>query len=415
MKTLTNNLIALLALVFVASGVNAQSLQYSRPTGQAGLNVFETPKTTDVTFDGVKVIVGGDFALQFQGLSQSSNDIGIDSLELDNNFNLPTANLNIDVQLEDGMRMHLRTYLSSQHHPEAYVKGGYLQIDRLDWIAPDFLSEVMDIATIRVGMDQFNYGDAQFRRSDNAMAIYNPFVGNYIMDAFTTEPFMEVTVQSNGLLGVLGVTNGRLNQNVLENTDDGIVIFGKAGYDSQINEDLRVRLTGSFYNSTDKNTRENLYAGDRSGARYYRVLNASSSYFRNGRFNPGFTYQTAFQINPFVKFQGVEFFGVVEMVTNGDDEVGGGYTQLGAELLYRFGTTENLYFGGRYNSVSGEKNDASDTQSINRLNIGGGWFLTNNVLTKLEYVKQSYTDGWENTSFDGAEFSGLFIEAVISF
>ena len=45
----------------------------------------------------------------------------------------------------------------------------------------------MQIATLRVGHFEINYGDAHFRRTDNGNAIYNPFVGNYIMDAFTTE------------------------------------------------------------------------------------------------------------------------------------------------------------------------------------------------------------------------------------
>ena len=43
---------------------------------------------------------------------------------------------------------------------------------------------------------EINYGDAHFRRSDNGNAIYNPFVGNYIMDAFTTEIGGEVVPQS---------------------------------------------------------------------------------------------------------------------------------------------------------------------------------------------------------------------------
>ncbi|WP_431012642.1 hypothetical protein, partial [Rahnella sp. PAMC25617] len=81
---------------------------------------------------------------------------------------------------------------------------------------------IMDFTTITFGMDEFNYGDAHFRRSDNARAIYNPFIGNYIMDSFSTEAFGEVTVQKDGLLAVVGLTNGKLNQNVIvnDNTDN---------------------------------------------------------------------------------------------------------------------------------------------------------------------------------------------------
>ena len=76
------------------------------------------------------------------------------------------------------------------------------------------------------------------------------------MDVFTTEPYAELTIQNNGLLGVLGLTNGRLNQNVVENADKGFVLYGKLGYDKQINDDLRLRLTGSFYNSSKDGSRD---------------------------------------------------------------------------------------------------------------------------------------------------------------
>tara|TARA_Y100001972_G_scaffold127745_1_gene185628 strand:- start:12783 stop:14036 length:1254 start_codon:yes stop_codon:yes gene_type:complete len=417
MKTIIKSLIAVFLLAGMTT-VYAQQpeLGYFRPNDQDGVNVFETPKDSDVPFDGVKVRLGGDFALQFQSLSQTNSG---DSLaELGSNFNLPTANLNIDVQLADGVRLHMRTYLSSKHHTEAYVKGGYLQIDKLDFIREGFMSGFMDMATIKFGMDEINYGDTQFRRSDNARAIYNPFVGNYIMDVFTTEPYAELTIQNNGLLGVLGLTNGRLNQNVVENADKGFVIYGKLGYDKQINDDLRLRLTGSFYNSSKDGSRDYIYGGDRAGSRYYGVIDGGDF---SGRYNPRFPYHTAIQINPFIKFQGLEFFGVYEMTNNGEEtesgaEVGGSFTQIGAEAIYRFGGREQLYLGGRYNAVSGEQTETAATREINRLNLGGGWYLTKNILTKVEYVSQTYKgDGFSSSDFQGAEFNGLVIEAVIGF
>ncbi len=389
-------------------------LQFYREPGKMGLNVFETPKDEGYAYDGFRIRVGGDFALQFQGLSQENS--GDSLVELSNNFTLPTANLNFDVQLADGMRLHLRTYLSSRHHPEAWVKGGYLQMDKLDFISEGFLEGLMDVLTIRVGMDQINYGDTHFRRSDNAMAIYNPFVGNYIMDAFTTEPFIEFTIQSGGFLAVAGATNGRLNQSPNPG-DDGFVFYGKLGYDQQLSELVRFRLTGSLYTSSSKGTRDYIYNGDRAGARYYDVMhgiNTGGSDFLP-RFNPGFPYHTAFQINPFLKFSGLEIFGVLEFTNNGQD-AGGNYTQLGGEALYRFGGTEQFYVGGRYNNVSGKANDNANEISISRVNLGGGWFMTNNVLAKFEYVNQNYDgDGYSGSKFQGAKFNGVVIEAVISF
>lgn len=419
-----SRLLLIIAFAFIsASALQAQirsEMQFYRYNDQRGLNVFESPKADTIPFNGVAVRVGGDFAIQFQGLSHSNAE---DSLvDLGSDFNLPTANLNLDVQLYDGVRMHLRTYLSSRHHAEAWVKGGYLQLDKLDFIKEGFLSGFMDMATIRFGLDQFSYGDAVFRRSDNANALYNPFVGNYIMDSFSTEPFGEITIQKSGFIAVAGATNGKLNQNVVvnDNSDNQPSFYGKLGYDNEVADNLRVRLTGSAYVNQGETTGHWLYGGDRAGSRYYRIMqdqNDGGTDF-DGRYNPRFSQMTAIQINPFIKFHGLEFFGIYEMVTNSDDQGGGAYTQLGAELIYRFGAEENFYVGGRYNNVTGEDEDAEDVpaRTIDRINGGAGWFMTKNILVKAEYVMQTYSgDAWNGTRFEDGEFSGVVVEAVISF
>ncbi|MGE0932013.1 hypothetical protein [Peijinzhouia sedimentorum] len=422
----------LVAILILASGVvyaQQPALQYFRPNDKNGLNVFEPSKEDTVIFDGLKVRVGGDFAMQFQGIRQSNTAGNLTKLGSD--FNLPSANLNLDVQVLDGVRMHLRTYLSSRAHNESWIKGGYMQIDKLDFIKPEFLEGVMKYTSITIGLDEFNYGDAHFRRSDNARAIFNPFVGNYIMDAFSTEAFGEITVQKNGLLAVVGLTNGKLNQDVTVtgNTDNKPSFYGKLGFDKQLNEDFRVRLTGSWYINNGTSTGTWLYGGDRAGTRYYNVLytlpdanGVAEGGPRDGRFNARFTKLTALQINPFIKFKGLEFFGIYELA-NGNNEftqpqsdTEGGFTQLAAELLYRFGTNEKFYIGGRYNTVNGKmRESATENLDISRLNLGGGWFISKNVLTKLEYVKQSYNGEAWTGRFAGAEFSGVTVEAVISF
>jgi hypothetical protein len=418
MKTLSRTLaLSVFTLSLLVGNADAQllkDLQYYRAPGQAGVNVFEAPKVNAGEFDGLALRVGGDFAIQFQGLDQS-NAAG-NLVELSPNVTLPSANLNLDVQFAEGVRMHLRSYLSSKHHNEAWVKGGYLQVDNLDFVREGFLSGLMEVTRFRVGMDDISYGDAQFRRSDNASTAYNPFVENYIMDSHTTEPFAEVTVMKSGFLGVAGLTNGRMNQTPTSG-DNGVALFGKLGYDSQVNEDLRLRLTGSLYHSTEGGTRDYLYGGDRAGARYHKILEVAgetSPDHMQPRFNPGFAYQTAFQVNPFVKYQGLEIFGVIERSQGGADDAGS-FTQLGAELLYRFGSRDQFYVGSRYNTVSGSAVVDGPTQEVNRLDLGGGWFMTPNVLTKVDYVTSSYDGAGFTGKFAGAKYNGLVLEAVINF
>lgn len=392
-------------------------LQYHRSNDRAGLNLFEPAKEVKVIFEGIKVQVGGDFSAHFQGINQENSLNNL--VNLGSDFNLPSANLNLDVQLSEGVKLHMRTYLSSKHHNETWVKGGHLKIDRLDFIRPGFLKDIIDYTTFTFGLDEINYGDAHFRRTDNARAIYNPFVSNFIMDAFTTEAFGEVFVQKNGFLGLLAVSNGKLNQNVIinDNTDNKISFYGKFGFDNEVTEDLRVRLTGSWYINNGTSTGTSLYGGDRSGSRYHKImqtLDGDGSNFE-GRFNPRFRQLTAIQVNPFIKYKGLEFFGIYEVASNGKDVGNGSFTQMAGELLYRFGGLEQFYLGGRYNQVKGNMNEGSPTLYISRVNIGGGWYMTGNILTKIEYVNQQY-DGFDAESkYNGGKFSGINLEAAISF
>ena len=433
MKTIFKNLMFVMSLMFVMN-ISAQNrkLDNYREPDKKGINVFEAPKDTISTFDGVKVRIGGASTLQFQALDHENgvpqnliDDGTVLALKpIGSNFNLATANLDLDVALAKGVRMHLRTYLSSRHHPEPYVKGGYFQIDNLDFISEGLLGNLMKNMTIKIGHMENNYGDAHFRRSDNAQAIYNPFVGNLVMDSFTTEVGAELYYQGDsGFLGMIGFSNGKLNQSVTEASNGktgGAALLGKLGYDKQINDDFRFRLTGSVYH-TGYAPSVYLYTADRAGSRYYFVMEnveaTNTRPFRSGRFDPGFKNQiTALMFNPFLKYQGLEFFGTLEFSSGKASAESNTRkaNQIAGEVIYRFGNMENMYLGARYNSVSAELGSGEDVD-INRFQLGAGWFLTKNILMKLEYVNQTY-DGYDTDNIlNDGKFNGLMAEAVISF
>lgn len=413
----------LLVAILTGFGFYAQNrdLNNYRLPDQRGLNVFESPKDSVTNFDGVQVRIGGASTLQFQALD-NENSGAIPLGKIGSNFNLATANLDLDVVLAEGVRMHLRTYLSSRHHNNTYVKGGYFQIDKLDFISKGFLEDFMSHATIKIGHMENNYGDAHFRRSDNAQAIYNPFVGNLIMDSFTTEVGAELLYRTDsGFLGMIGFSNGKLNQNVKESngTTGGAAFLAKIGYDKQITDNFRFRLTGSLYN-TGYAPSVYLYTADRAGSRYYSVMEdatASSDNFRSGRFDPGFKNKiTAVMINPFIKYGGLEAFGTVELTSGRSlaESSRRQTQQYAGEILYRFGNSENLYFGGRYNTVNAELTSGDDV-NINRFQLGAGWFMTKNILMKAEYVVQKYKDYPAGNLLEDGKFNGLIAEAVISF
>src|SRR5688572_1506826 len=208
-------------------------IQYSRPLDKRGINVFETTKEPGVEFTGFKLDFGAAFTSQVQNLSHSTTAApnivnGVNANQLQNigfGFNNSTANAVLHAQLAPGVRVQLTSYLSARHHNETWVKDGYIQIDQspID-LAP--LKMLFEIATVRVGHMEINYGDAHFRRSDNGNAVYNPFVGNYILDSFTTEIGGEVYLKTAGVIAMGAVTGGEIRGTVLTPGQRGPSLIG---------------------------------------------------------------------------------------------------------------------------------------------------------------------------------------------
>jgi len=112
-----------------------------------------------------------------------------------------------------GFNVKLETMLSSHHHNETYVKGGYASIDSLDFVTPGFAQGFMDQATIRIGVDDIDFGDAHFRRTDNADVMRNPFVMNLAVESYMQAGFLELIyrVPAASAFVVAGITNGQVN------------------------------------------------------------------------------------------------------------------------------------------------------------------------------------------------------------
>ena len=190
---------------------------------------------------------------------------------------------------------------------------------------------------MKVGHFEINYGDAHFRRTDNGNAMYNPFVGNLIMDAFTTEiGGRGLRPRRDGFAGD-GRRDGRRGARAtITNPDAARLRLHRQGSAStgRSSPDLRVRLTGSAY-TPDKSAEPD--AVRRRPRRLALLLRAGEHGGDTeragvvGRVQPGVQQQgaRAFQVNPFVKFRGLELFGVIEQREgqrrqDGDEHAHGG-------------------------------------------------------------------------------------------
>jgi len=455
MKFSVNHLSWLLTLSFLVIGLSAsaqhQSMQFFRQNDQRGINVFETSKDDTTSFHHLKVKVGGNFEQSFQMLRDKNTAVpleetgfagNVNSLTpLTNGFDLAMANLNIDVQIADGIRVQLVTYLASRHHEDTWVKGGYIQFDKLLFLHSSLIDTLMKSFTIKIGQFDVDYGDQHYRRTDGGNTIYNPFVENLIMDEFATELGGEIYYHhSSGLFLMGGITNGELDPTVVAGTaidsatgkanHYSAAFHGKLGFDKQVTPDFRFRLTGSVYTVKSANS-NTLFGGDRTGSHYFDVMEnpnvAKGTTISNendyspfsGRYNPGFSEEVkTFMINPFLKYRGLEFFGTYEnakgrSITEFTERQA---IQYAADLIYRFPAhTENFWIGVRYNTVKSAVHGYTQDITINREVASAGWFLTRNIMLKAEYVNQEYKNYPNTNILNGGKFYGEMLEASIAF
>lgn len=445
---------ALALLLMSPALLHAQAkLPNMRAYDQSGINVFEAPKDTVTDFDGLKVRFGAGFTQSFQGLKhENKSTLANNKLYgITPGFNTANANLFMDVQLADGIRLNLTSYLSSRHHNETWVKGGYIQFDKLPFKG-QFWDDLMKIATIKIGHTEINYGDQHFRRSDGGQTIYNPFIENYIMDAFTTEIGGEVYLRKNNFFGMVGVSNGMIKGNIDEltatvqdsDTHKSPSIYLKGGFDKQLTEKVRVRFSGSFYHNSSSGS-NTLYGGDRTGSNYFMVMeklyatpavpadpanftpavaavkSSTTAQAFSGRLDPKFTKKiNAVMLNGFVKASGLELFGTYEIAkgrSNKEVDTRDAH-QFAIDGVYRFGKDENLFIGARYNTVKAELQATAPEVTVDRYVASAGWFITKNLMLKGEYVTQKYKDYQDNATYGqyyGGKFHGYVIQAVVGF
>jgi len=445
-------IVAMLAISFSAMA-QQQEMQFFRSHNFNGLNVFETTKNDTTPFKKMHVQIGGDFEQSYQALRDQNTATAVTGtvggvkgnltnlIPLANGFNLAMANLNIDAQLYDGVRLDLTLYLSARHHEETWVKGGYIQFDKLTFLHSPVIDDLMKSFTIKVGQFDVDYGDQHYQRSDGGSAIYNPFMDNYIMDEFATEVGGELIYHhKSGLFAMGGVTNGMLNQTVIAPTKIDSetkatnvydpAFHGKIGYDKQLTKDFRLRLSGSFYTCAS-GTSLTLFGGDRTGSAYYSVMSnqttASGTTLSNandynpfsGRFNPGFSEQlTSYMGNLFLQYKGLQFFGTYETADGRgiSEKSTRNASQYAADLIYRFALgEENFWIGARYNSVTANLPGVTQSVTINRTVGSAGWFVTKNVMLKGEYVVQNYENYASTNILNGGKFDGWMVQAVVGF
>ena len=121
-------------------------------------------------------------------------------------------------------------------------------------------------------------------------------------------------------------------------------------------------------------------------------------------------------INPFIKIGGAEFFGNIERRQGRatTETSVARCTRTWARGCTASRTTSSMSAAGTTREGPAGRHRRT-TSAVNRYQLGGGWFVTPNVLSEAEYVNQKYMDFPTTDIRNGGQFKGVMIEGVVAF
>lgn len=420
---------------------------------------FEPEKDTSGFSGKPEVSFATDLSFYFQGLSQNYKGVTIPTTSaavptgyttttvadtpIESGLILPTANLDINAKIMSGFNVKLQTMLAGHHHNDTYVKGGYATIDNLDFIAPGFLSSIMRDTTIKIGVNDINYGDDQYRRTDNANVMRNPFITNMGVEGYLQGTHLEILYRIPAIssFAMVGITNGQANpQDVAKTEYDANAgtansnrygIYGKIGFDHEYTNDLRFRATESIYSISGSN-RNDLYSSDKAGNVITNVLgtgasdamssgwNAMSGYVKTA--NGNIVLKSAADVlasktNLFLKYKDTELYGMYEIADGSDvNDKDMKMKHYAVDLVQRF-NNDKFWAAARYENAvvkyADAFNDFGDAE-LTQWQLGLGWFLSKNAVAKFEYIDQT-REKFSIYKNGDAEFKGFMVNASLSF
>src|SRR4051794_41465461 len=126
---------------------------------------------------------------------------------------------------------------------------------------------------------------------------------------------------------------------------------------------------------------------------------------------------TSFVGIPFVRLDGLELFGLAEQATGRTltETTERTWPHYAVEAPSRFLPAGPVYAAARYNTVAGPLAGTTTDVGASRWQFAAGWYLTDNIVLKGEYITQKYNDYAASNILNGGKFHGLMIEGAVAF
>jgi hypothetical protein len=381
---------------------------------------------------------------RFQYLQQNdvTDTVGTNSVTtgpLEPGIQTPFGQFSFLADFQKAIEVYFDVYIASRAHEDSpQGDEGYILFREIPGPLGDnkLVKAIFDNVDVKAGEFEMDFGDAHYRRSNNADVQRNPLIGNYIIDPQTTDLGIEVYSEETpnqrfGWLAGLGTGNTGSFQN-----DHGWGLHGKL-----FGEPVEgLRTSGSVYwvdhsgnpTSSAGGTKDDLFRSNRSGAPYDDVLAAGSTagQIAVGGGQKVFAAQldVTWDANPW------ELYSHIGLTR--DQDVNGSaagtpeesWVYYSAEGIYNL--NPRLYLAARYNgasalslvSAASSADEVGSNGSVHRLQFGGGYWLHDTVLAKVEYVHQLYRDFSPNGSqvsgidaWKDPDFNGVLAEVSFSY
>lgn len=322
-------------------------------------------------------------------------------------------------------------YLSSRNHPsQTYGNEGYILMRGVpeNLKSLKFLEPILSKVDLKAGHMLVDFGDASEHRSNNAIVQKNPLIGNFVVDPNIVSIGMQVSSKPGRYGWLIGASNGTTTEDW--NVGRGFAYNGKVYV-----YPLKGLRTSLSYIGTDQSDNPNksgggsqmqMFTGNRSGERYAGVLGGGQApgnvfpqageKFSAAQFDV--TYDTGSPLKLYGHYGYTQDLDINGSAAGTPEEK---WAYYAADARYNF--TPTLYGAVRYSGAQANKLAGADSNgTVSRIQVGGGFWLSKNLLLKVEYVQQQYDGFGEGQvvnnniqAWKNPEFSGVISEVSFSF